>query len=53
MKRLTKDLTNPHKYGKSSGDAKKVGDSKTNFSRKTDGKSGYKHGSFSNPRKPK
>lgn len=41
-----KDTTNPHKTGKSAGDGKIHKD--TNLTRKTDAKSGYKHGSFNN-----
>lgn len=44
-----KNNDNPHKTGKSSGDGKIHKD--TNLSRKTDAKSGYKHGSFNNKKK--
>lgn len=46
-----KDTTNPHRRGKTGGDGKIHRD--TNLSRKTDAKSGYKHGSTNNARKDK
>jgi len=47
----SKDNTNSHKRGKTGGDGKIHAN--TNLTRKTDAKSGYKHGQFNNPKKPK
>lgn len=45
----SKDTTNPHKAGKNAGDGKIHKD--TNLTRKTDCKTGYKHGTFNNRKK--
>ena len=46
---VSKDVTNPHKTGKNTGDGKIHKD--TNLTRKTDCKTGYKHGQFNNHKK--